>query len=194
VEIMERILEALKKNRENAIWGAVALAVVIGGGIYYWWNTNKTKMEKGEIGYLRAMLMNLMDERSLEEVARSSKGTIWGDMALLDLANSYYLKGDVKKALEYVREVSGKNFALSVAKAIYTYALNNDINELKKDFSLDYPSISQYIKIKLAENLIEEGKFKEAKSILEPLAKDPFSPYNSKAMSLLRLVEAFTGR
>gem|GEM_PF-6232984 len=28
---MERILEALKKNRENAIWGAVALAVVIGG-------------------------------------------------------------------------------------------------------------------------------------------------------------------
>lgn len=191
---MERILEALKKNRENAIWGAVALAVVIGGGIYYWWNTNKTKMEKGEIGYLRAMLMNLRDERSLEEVARSSKGTIWGDMALLDLANSYYLKGDVKKALEYVREVSGKNFALSVAKAIYTYALNNDINELKKDFSLDYPSISQYIKIKLAENLIEEGKFKEAKSILEPLAKDPFSPYNSKAMSLLRLVEAFTGR
>lgn len=191
---MERILEALKKNRENAIWGAVALAVVIGGGIYYWWNTNKTRMEKGEIGYLRAMLMNLRDERSLEEVARSSKGTIWGDMALLDLANSYYVKGDVKKALEYVREVSGKNFALSAAKAIYTYALKNDINELKKNFSLDYPSISQYIKIKLAENLIEEGKFKEAEDILEPLAKDSFSPYNSKAMSLLRLVEAFTGR
>lgn len=191
---MERILEALKKNRENAIWGAVALVVVIGGGIYYWWNTNKTRMEKGEIGYLRAMLMNLRDERSLEEVARSSKGTIWGDMALLDLANSYYVKGDVKKALEYVREVSGKNFALSAAKAIYTYALKNDINELKKNFSLDYPSISQYIKIKLAENLIEEGKFKEAESVLEPLAKDPFSPYNSKAMSLLRLVEAFTGR
>jgi predicted negative regulator of RcsB-dependent stress response len=147
VEIMERILEALKKNRENAIWGAVALVVVIGGGIYYWWNTNKTRMEKGEIGYLRAMLMNLRDERSLEEVARSSKGTIWGDMALLDLANSYYVKGDVKKALEYVREVSGKNFALSAAKAIYTYALKNDINELKKNFSLDYPSISQYIKI-----------------------------------------------
>jgi predicted negative regulator of RcsB-dependent stress response len=192
--MMERILETLKRNRENAIWGAVALAVVIGGGIYYWWNTNKTKMEKGEIGYLSAILMNLRDERSLEEVARSSKGTIWGDMALLDLANSYYVKGDVKKALEYVREVSGKNFALSVAKAIYTYALKNDINELKRNFSLDYPSISQYIKIKLAENLIEEGKFKEAKSILEPLAKDPFSPYNSKAMSLLRLVEAFTGR
>jgi tetratricopeptide (TPR) repeat protein len=190
--MMERILEALK--RENVKWGALVLAVVIGGGIYYWWNTNKTKMEKGEIGYLSAMLMNLRDERSLEEVARSSKGTIWGDMALLDLANSYYLRGDVKKALEYVREVSGKNFALSVAKAIYTYALKNDINELKRNFSLDYPSISQYIKIKLAENLIEEGKFKEAEDILKPLAKDPFSPYNSKAMSLLRLVETFTGR
>ncbi len=192
--MMERILERLKANRDNVIWSAVVLAVLIIGGIYYWWNSNKTKMERGEIGYLRAMLMSLRDERSLEDVARSSKGTVWADMALLDLVTSHYVKGDIKKALEYAQEISGKNFALSTARAIYMYALKNDLNELKRKVSSEYPSLSDYIKIKLAENLIENGNFKEAEKILKPIAENPFSPYNSKAMTLLRVANAFMGR
>jgi len=191
---MEKILEFIKKNRDNVVWGAVALVVLAGGGIYYWWNTNKMKMEKGEIEYLKAMLMNLRDENSLEEIARSSKGTVWGNMALLDLVNLYYVRGDVKKALEYAQDISKKNFALSTAKAVYLYALKNDLKELKENVSVEYPSISHYLKIKLAENLIENGNLREAENVLKPLAEDPFSPYNSKAMALLRLVKTFTGR
>ncbi len=202
---MERFIELateyVKKNRDTVMWGGLGLVVLIAGGIYYWYNTNKTKMERGEIGYLRALFMGLRDTRLLEDVAKNSKGTVWSDMALLDLANLSYSKGDLKKTREYVEEMVRKNPITKYAYHSYMYALKMDskekdaLDELKKASSVkDYKTISQLFAIRLAENLIEMGRFKEAKEVLKPITEDMFSPYNSRAKALMKVAEAFAGR
>lgn len=197
----ELVMEYVKKNRDTVIWGSVGLVVLIVGGIYYWYNTNKTKMERGEIGYLRAMFMGLRDTRLLEDVIKNSKGTVWSDMALLDLANLSYSKGDLKKAREYIEGISKKNPINKYAYHSYMYAVKMDLkekdalDELREASSVKgYKTISQFFAIKLAENLIEMGRFKEAKEVLKPIAEDLFSPYNSSAKTLIKVAEAFAGR
>ncbi len=169
--------------------------------IYSWVNTNKTRRERGELGYLQAMISGLGDKTLLKMVVTNSKGTIWGDMAAVDLAGMYYLSGDLKEAQKYLMEVSSKEFPIRTIYYSYMYSIKNDLKQKdaldmlgKASSSSKFKSIRHFFKLKLAERLITDGKFSEAKNILKEISDDPFSPYKAHAENLLKVVNAFAKR
>lgn len=196
---VEKLVKYIKENRDNVLWGALIVMAVIVGGVWYWINTNKTKNERGEIRYLQAIFTGMQNENILLAVLRDSKGTIWADMAASDLVGGYYIKGDLKRAIEYLDGMSKKNPFMKAFYYSYMSAIHYDGKEKEKSLDMlrkvvnmsEFKTFRDFFKIRLAERLIENGKYKEAYDILNSLSRDPFSPYNGKARSLLKVVNTF---
>ncbi len=199
---VENLVKYIKENRDNVLWGTLIVLAIVVGGVWYWNNTNKTKNEKGQIRYIQAVFTGMQNENMLLSVLRDSKGTVWADMAASDLAGNYYMKGDLKKSLEYLEGVSKKNPFMKAFYYSYMYAIYYDRKDRKKALDMlkkasnisEFKTLKDFFKLKLAERLIESGKYKEAYDILTSLSRDPFSPYKDKAKSLLKVVHAFVRR
>ena len=184
----------MKENRDNVILGLVALVLVVGAGIYYL-NQNRRKAEDVQVLYIRAMMGDPGALNLLRKLVTTSPNTLWGRMAALDLMLAELFQGKEKSAADYVKFLKGsKNPIIKSAYNSYgaTFKLSagsveDGLNLLREGEGLtDYRTFRDYFRFRRAGVLFNEGKYKEARRILEEIARDYDSPYREDAEALLR--------
>ena len=187
----------MKENRDNVILGIVALVIVVGAGIYYL-NQNRRKSEDVQVLYIRAMMGDPGALNLLRRLVTTSPNTLWGRMAALDLMLADLFQGKERSASDYVKFLKGSKNPI-IKSAYHSYAasfklsagnVEQGLNLLKGGEGLtDYGTFRDYFRIRRASVLFSEGKYEEARKLLEEIARNYDSPYREDAQALLRKVK-----
>ncbi len=194
---VQKIWDYVKKNRDNVILGVVALAVVVGAGIYYL-NQNRKKAEDVQVLYIRAMMGDPGALTLLRKLVTAYPKTFWGRMAAMDLMLAELFQGKEKSAADYVKFLRDSKNPI-VKSAYHSYAasfklsagsVSEGVKLLKGGEGLtDYRTFRDYFRFRRAKVLYSEGKYGEARKLLKEIAEDYDSPYREDAQALLRKVK-----
>ncbi len=186
----------MKEKRDNVILGVVALVFVLGVGIYYL-KQNWKKSEDVQVLYIRAMMGDPGALNLLRKLVTTYPNTLWGRMAALDLMLADLFQGKERSAADYVKFLRGsKNPIIKSAYHSYGASFKLSAGSVEEGLELlkggegttDYRTFKDYFRIRRAEVLFAEGKYKEARKLLEEIARNYDSPYREDAEALLRKV------
>jgi predicted negative regulator of RcsB-dependent stress response len=199
----ESIGEWIVLHKTPLSWGALALAVIIGGGWFYE-RSQALKSDRAEKAYYQARQESALGNTALatadlKKMADRYAGTVAGTEARIYLAQMYY---DQKKFREGVAELKTAEKNASDEFASSVHALEANGYEELKDFvnaagqyrlaaeSSRFPNDKSSYQAYQARALMAAGKRAEALAIWEDLAKEESSPFALEAKLRIGELEA----
>lgn len=199
----ESIGEWIALHKTALSWGALALAVIIGGGWFYE-RSQALKSERAEKAYYQgrqeaAVGNTALATSDLKKMADRYPGTAAGTQARIYLAQMYY---DQKKFKEGVAELKSAEKNASDDFASSVHALEANGYEELKDFvnaadqyrlaadASRFPNDKGRYRAYQARALMAAGKRAAALAIWQDLAKDEGSPFALEAKLRIGELEA----
>lgn len=208
VDDNESIGEWIALHKTALGWGALALAVIVGGGWFYE-RSQALKSERADKAYYQARQEAALGNTALatadlKKMADRYAGTVAGAEARIYLAQMYY---DQKKFKEGVAELKTAEKSIGsddFAPSVHVLEANgyeelkdfvNAADQYRQAAELSrFPNDKGRYRAYQARALMSAGKRAEALAIWEDLAKDEGSPFATEAKLRIGELEAMPAK
>ena len=199
----ESLTDWLLLHQREVTWGAIALAVIV-GGFWFYERSQSIRAQRAETAYFQAR-QSVMGGNSpkavadLQKVVTRYEGTQAGAQAALSLAQAYYDQKKYKEGIDALKKAEAKapgDFKASIHsleaggyEELRNFAAAAEQYKLAADVTR-FPADKAEYRASAARSYAAAGKAAEAKAIWTDLAKDDTGPMAAEARVRLGELEA----